>query len=442
MSPGIGESGAGHVAASTGAELPPFLLSNADYYGTLAAVRSLGRAGVPVVTVDPSMLAAGRFSRYASQHLSCPPFDHTEAWIGWLMRLGREGPRRAIYATSDAVSFALACHREALSSSFFLLQPPLETMMAVLDKGRLLDHARAVGLDVPDTWLPATRREVAAVASEAGGALLIKPRSQLSVRSAIKGGLAPAGVDSVLAQYDLIRKDTAFGSEMARRYPETLEPMLQRYHPQAMEAVYSLSGFRDVSGRHFVLLGSRKILQRPRRLGIGLCFEAEPVDEVLAKQIERLCARIGYYGAFEIEFIRSEGRKLLIDFNARFYNQMVFDMVRGLNLPGLVYASAIGNDAEVERLLSSIPPAGADSGFAFCNQLGLRIAIGAQRAFGTMTREEAARWRNWRRERGDRIVDAIKDADDPLPTLVDLTRNVLQCVRHPRSFIRQIAMAG
>jgi len=92
------------------------VLCNAGYYGTLAAVRSLGRAGVPVVTVDPSLLAPGRYSRYSNLHVSSPPFEMTEDWVEWLLRFGRSGPRRAIYATSDAVSFALALRRDELSS--------------------------------------------------------------------------------------------------------------------------------------------------------------------------------------------------------------------------------------------------------------------------------------------------------------------------------------
>ena len=137
-------SGSGRVA---------MILCNASYYGTLAAVRSLGRAGVPVVTVDPAFLAPGRYSRYSSLHLSSPPFESPD-WSDWLLAMGRNGPRRAIYATSDAVSFALADRREELSSVFDLYQPDLDTMMCILDKGLLIEHARAVGIDTPETWFP------------------------------------------------------------------------------------------------------------------------------------------------------------------------------------------------------------------------------------------------------------------------------------------------
>jgi hypothetical protein len=50
-----------------------------------------------------------------------------------------------------------------------------------------------------------------------------------------------------------------------------------------------------------------------------------------------LCERIGYYGAFELEFVVTQGRMLLIDFNGRFYNQLAF----GMDLPKLVYADPV-----------------------------------------------------------------------------------------------------
>ena len=186
------------------------------------------------------------------------------------MRLGQSGPRRAIYATSDAISFALARHRDVLATTFDLYQPDLETMMCVLDKGQLLEQARAVGIDTPETWLPDSRRDAEKIAQTIGDTILVKPRSQLAVNSQIKGALAGSGASAILAAYDRFIEQTASDTPFARQYPHAMMPMLQRYHPEAMETIYSLSGFRDKSGQHVAMLGARKVLQRPRRLGVGL----------------------------------------------------------------------------------------------------------------------------------------------------------------------------
>lgn len=314
-------------------------------------------------------------------------------------------------------------------------------MMQVLDKGRLLEHARAVGIETPDTWLPESRSEAKRLARDLGGTILVKPRSQLAVRNHSKGALAGCGADAVLAAYDQLIEQGTHGSRFAEQYPEAMSPMLQAYHAEAMETVYSLSGFRDVSGQHFAMLGARKVLQRPRRLGVGLCFEEAAVDPDVAARALRLCERIGYYGAFELEFILTGGRALLIDFNARFYNQLVFDVARGLDLPGLAYAATGGDTEQVARLVAAVPPPAARPRIAFCNRFGFEVTMRAQRAFGTMSREEVARWRDWRAAPGHRVIDAVHDAGDRLPAAIDVAQQIYQCVRHPRAFIAQTGLA-
>ena len=67
----------------------------------------------------------------------------------------------------------------------------------------------------------------------------------------------------------------------------------------------------------------------------------------------------GYFGMFEAEFIRLPGRSLLIDINGRLYNQLAFDVARGLPLPTLFYQGALGNDEAVAA--ATVAAAGADS---------------------------------------------------------------------------------
>ena len=417
------------------------LLCNASYYGTLAAVRSLGRAGVGVLTVDPAILAPGRYSRYSNRHLRCPPFEMTDEWVEWLLRLGRTGPRRAIYATSDAVSFALAKYRDELSAFFDLYQPSLDTIMCILDKSLLLQHAKAVGLDTPETWLPQSAEEAAGIVRAAGGTILMKPRSQLAVTNQSKGLVIDAATNDGRADYSSLLRQGAHDQNFARQYPDAMLPMLQRYHPEALTTVLSVSGFRDITGAHVVMRGAHKILQRPRQLGIGLCFEEAEVAPELAERVLRLCQRIGYYGVFELEFILCDGQPLLIDFNGRFYNQLAFDIARGLDLPGLVHAGATGRTEEVARLISTVPVGDQNRKFAFCNRLGLSVTLGLRRVLGAMSIEEAKRWRDWHKAHHGRIVDAVHDGGDPLPALIDVMQHFLQSIRHPRAFLRQTGLA-
>jgi predicted ATP-grasp superfamily ATP-dependent carboligase len=417
----------------------PVVLANASYCGTLAAVRALGRAGIQVMTVDPARLGMARYSRYSNQHLNCPEFEATDQWAEWLLRLGRSGPRRAVYATSDAVSFALARHRDELSAAFNLYQPTSETIISILDKGKLLQNARAVGIDTPTTWFPQTAEEAAKIASKVCGGVLIKPRSQLAQRNYKKGLVVNADGRHVRATFDAFRRDATHNGEFAKQCPESMTPLLQEYYEEAKKAVYSLTGFREGSSGRVIMRGARKVFSRPRKIGVGLCLEDAPVLPDLAQHTVRLCERIGYYGAFELEFILVGQKAMLIDFNGRFYNQLAFDIVRGMDLAWIVHAAATDDQDRLERAIVSAgrsPREGAGVK-GFRNRVELAMTLKMQRICNAMSRKEADQWRHWPPGPSGNVIDAIQDDSDPLPSYIDMVEKLVAAVRHPRAFVKQ-----
>jgi predicted ATP-grasp superfamily ATP-dependent carboligase len=220
----------------------------------------------------------------------------------------------------------------------------------------------------------------------------------------------------------------------------TMTPLIQKYYPQAVDSVYSISGFRERIGGAVIMRAARKILQQPRRIGIGLCFESTVVDPLLADRTKRLCERIGYYGVFELEFILAEGKTMLIDFNGRFYHQMALDIARGLELPALAYAAATKNQTEVTRLMAYGNSGKHDTVAGFCHHFPLAVMIGMQRILQTMSRKDAARWLGWSRGSHGTVVDAVKDPRDALPSFIDIVQFLLHSFRHPRAFVRQYGL--
>ncbi len=419
-------------------ETPPALLFDAGFYGTLAAARSLGRAGIPVVVADPSRLATTRFSRYVARAHVCPPVTRVERFIEWLLDFGTREGEHVIYPTSDEVAYVLSAYKGELSNRFRLFQPDRATLTRVLDKKTLLDQARAAGFDAPETWAPMSAPDFDRALAEANGPLMIKPRTQLFMSTHSKGVVAGGDATSLGQQYERFQRENPYGSALTERSPELARPLLQRYYPEAMHAIESVAGFRDASGQVSPLLGAIKVLQRPRRMGVGLCFVGAPVPPNVAERTARMLEALGYFGVFEIELVRAGGRQLLIDLNPRFYNQLAFDVARGLPLPLLAYHAALGDEAEVERLLSLVPS--GESPGAFCNSLGLRLLVGAQKLAGTMSAADAARWHDWMESRKGSLVDAVADRDDPLPFWVEAAERLYDSARHPRAFVRIIAL--
>jgi predicted ATP-grasp superfamily ATP-dependent carboligase len=352
--------------------------------------------------------------------------------LSWARATGRANHRPVIYGTSDDVLFVLAMHRAELEEYFLFYQPELESLTALLDKSSLIVHARAAGLGVPDTWLPTSDAEAEQVIRDQSGPLLIKPRTQSLLRTRAKGTIVHG--EGALA-YAKFRSKHTLAPHVAARFPDWTWPMIQRYHPEAIERVYSLAGFRDRSGRNVIMRAAEKVLQQPRQLGTGLCFERAAVDADLAEGVRRLLANIGYFGVFEAEFIRLAAGALLIDLNGRLYNQLAFDIARGLPMPTLLYEGALGHDDAVAALLSAVPAEDSSNPRAFCNRSGLSVLVGIRRLLGRISREDVARWRVWRNADASTIVDAIADRDDPQPRLADAMHQISSCLRHPRAFI-------
>jgi D-aspartate ligase len=420
------------------ARRPPMLLFDAGYYGTLAAARSLGRAGIPVVVADPSRVASTRFSRYVTRAHVCPPVTRVESFVEWLLDLAAREGEHVVYPTSDEVAYVLATHKDRLSDRLRLYQPALSTITRVLDKKSLLEAARSVGFEVPETWSPESPADFERAAREADGPLMIKPRTQLFMRTHSKGIVATGDAASLRAQHDRFIRENPYGPPVTSRSPDLARPLLQRYYVEALQAIESVTGFRDADGRISPLLGSVKVLQRPRRMGVGLCFERATVSPEVAARTSRLLEALAYFGVFELEFVRVGERQLLIDMNPRFYNQLAFDVARGLPLPLLAYWAAMGDQDEVRRLLSDVRV--AETPRAFCNSLGVRLLVGAQRLAGTMPATEAARWSQWMRSRRGALVDAVRDPDDPMPFWAETGRQLYDCARHPRFFVGMIAL--
>jgi D-aspartate ligase len=412
----------------------PIILANSGHLGTLAAARSLGRAGIKVIAADPSAWPLTRYSRHTAQHVKCPSFDDTSEWIDWLISLGQQGPRCAVYATSDAVSFALARHKNEIAKYFYLYQPDIETILNVLDKKRLLQCARDAGLGAPDTWLPKSAEEAGQIATELGIPLLLKPRSQLAHRQMTKPRIVSANPTMVRDLFTKFEEDAAWDSEFLRIVPDAKSPMIQRFYPASVGAVYSLSGFRDQNGRT-VFRAARKTLQIPFQTGTGICFEPVALERELAERTELLCERIGYYGVFELEFIREDQDFMLIDFNGRFYGQLAYDVGRGMDLPRLAYEAATGGTSDFARVFADSSESDESNSVAYCYRLELKLTGRLCRLFGKMGKEEWRQWQQWHNGKFRSVVDAVADPADPIPGVVDVLQYVTRAMRHPRSFI-------
>ncbi len=415
------------------AATPGVLLTAATAYGTLAAARSLDRAGIDVVMADPDWLAPGLWSRAVKHSLRCPDAStQPEAFVQWLLDFGARAPGTVLYATTDDVAWLMARNRERLARNFLMYQPPLAATTALLNKWQLSRACAAVGLETPRTWLPEDDTALRHVREDSAGPWVIKPQTQALFASHQKGQLVRDG-RQLEGAYHAFEAASSHALAMRQADPGISRPLVQAFCETAADHIYNLSGFIDETGSLCVARASRKVLQWPYRLGIGLCFEAAEVQPELSAGVARLCRRVGHYGAFEVEFVEASPKHWeLIDFNPRFYGELGFDVARGLDLPRLVYLAATGQHAALQRAveLMGLQPPREDQ--AWCNRLQFELVLGLRRVAGVLPPGEAERWRAWLWDHRRGLVDAVLDRRDWRPALVDGAMGVLARARHPR----------
>ncbi len=415
----------------TGSKTPALLLM-AEYNGTLAAARCLSQHGTPVTVATANLLAPSRWSRAVQRVESCPGFSEGPGKLAeWLLAFGARNGKHVLYPTCDEMAWLLAHYNAELSQYFCLYSPAAETLRTLLDKRHLYEAAAAAGLATPRTWHPETEQELAGILEQVD-ACLVKPRSQTFFRTHAKGGHATSlsQLKKLWKQY----RNSGYAAEITREIGDLDFPMIQEYLPEADSAVTSISGFVIRSGQIIATRASRKVLQFPRRAGVGLCFDSAEVDPRLVDQLAALCRNIGYHGVFEAEFIHHDGRDLLIDFNPRYFGQVGFDIARGMQLPWLAQLCAVGNEKEAQEFARLAIESPRPSYFADSLALRWHLAIGA--LFGTVSAQERRKWHAWLGARPDHFVDAVVRPGDMVPALVAATSKFWYAVRHPRGFWR------
>jgi predicted ATP-grasp superfamily ATP-dependent carboligase len=337
-------------------------------------------------------------------------------FVEWLMAYGERKPGHVLLPTSDEMVLLFASNLKLLETNFRLYQPPLESTLRVLDKRLLWQACRQVGIDTLPSWFPSGEEELHILGTNLPYPVLIKPRTQVR-RTRRNQGVVVRGPEDLLTSYRAVATQTHDPSGYDKLSDADI-PMVQQFAEEGSEAVYSVSGFIDRSGELMVARGTTKVFQRRRPVGIGVCFEASPLEDDLAKGVKRLCREVGHFGVFEVEFVRWKQKWAVIDFNPRFYHQMGLDISRGLPLPMWTYLGACGEESllEVEMRRAANRTDGATS--AFCDQFTFRAILTAMRITGRLSRVEAAVWKRWLEQHRAGIVDIAIDVRDPIPGFV------------------------
>jgi predicted ATP-grasp superfamily ATP-dependent carboligase len=363
--------------------------------------------------LSTNRLSAAAWSRHATRVYSAPRETATSDFIDSLTEIGVANPGLLLLPTSDQTAWIFSANAPTLSRYFLLYQPSLDTMRQILDKKLLADVAARAGLYPLPTWAPVSRDDVEKLARTLPYPILIKPRTHVGRVRNNKGIVVEAASD-LAGKYEAFcvceQLDDA-QSEMDHR------PVLQPFAIDGSHQIQSVTGFIDRSGELFVSRRSVKVFQRSQPVGVGICHESLPPLETLSDAARRLCRELGYFGLFELEFVRFDGRWAIIDFNPRLYNQIGLDIGRGMPLPLFAFLDATGQHEALRNAVVAARSADGP-GPVFCDRFTLKAILFANAIFRRASSAERRKWHQWLEQHSDNAIDVALDEQDKLPGVI------------------------
>jgi predicted ATP-grasp superfamily ATP-dependent carboligase len=305
----------------------PAVVVDVGWVNGLAAIRSLGRAGIRVLALDHRASALGFRSRYAEPVVMPDPQDE-EAFVAFLGDLELDGPA-PVFATHDEPLNAIARAAERLGERFLYPFPRWDVLSRIQDKRSQLAAAETAGVRVPRTAHPRSVEEARAAGEELGWPVLVKPSSTEGFKRRFgRQAFRCASAEEVEQAYG----DAApFG------------PMVQEPIPGGDGELYTLGSYLAEDGEALGLFCGRKLRQTPPGIGTCRVGEAVWVEEVVEQGL-RLLRALGFHGLSQVEFKRDprDGKYKLMEINPRLWQWHGLAAACGVDLPLIAYRDLTG----------------------------------------------------------------------------------------------------
>ncbi|MCX8036259.1 MAG: ATP-grasp domain-containing protein [Candidatus Sumerlaeia bacterium] len=311
-------------------QLPAVLVTDGLWRKTLAAVRSLGRKGVPVVVGERTRLAPALWSRYATRRYLYPSARlKTEAFLARLQEIITRENVRVLMPMEEETLLTVLRARARFGKGIAIPFAEPEKIERVRDKAQLFRLAESLALPMPRTWYPESPDDVALIGREAEFPLIIKPRVSTGAVGLRRAGDAAA----LLAAW----------AEIHARFPQ---PIIQEYIPEGGGA-FGASVLVGPQGERLASFVHRRVREYPVSGGAST-FRVSAHDPQLVEIVFRLLEAVGWSGVAMAEFRYDprDGQPKLIEVNPRFWGALNLAVQSGVDFPWLLYRMALGERIE------------------------------------------------------------------------------------------------
>ncbi|MBG0828110.1 ATP-grasp domain-containing protein [Planomonospora sp. ID67723] len=315
---------------------------NVFHHGTLAAIRSLGRAGAEVHAILEGPHAPASRSRHLTRAYRWPDGPRTpEALIAALESIAARIARRALLIPmDDAGAIFVAEHAAELRASFLLPGQVSELPRRLADKAALSELCAGLGIAQPETRVIRSEADVASAISLLGLPLMAKWAQPWLLPSG--AGLRPTTpVRTPQAAARLFGQAAGHGSDL----------LFQRFVPGTSGSDWFFQGYFDEGSSCLLGGAGRKERSYPPRAGLTTLGRWLPNPRV-ESAAHRIAAALGYRGILDLDFRHDAAADVyyLLDFNPRLGAQFrLFTDANGLDLVRALHLDLTGGPVPESR---------------------------------------------------------------------------------------------
>lgn len=311
------------------------LILDAEHKQSLAAARSLGRAGLRVALgesltqyrANPPLPAF--CSRYCARALVLPSYaDDPDVYAAAVIEFVRAHPTPVILPAGDASCVSLMPYRQQLAEAGSVLALPPDPALAIaLDKDRTLGVARELGIAYPKSVRIGNVEELSVAIAEFGFPFVLKPT--MSWTAERRDRVPPV---------EVIDKEEA--TEAVERFLAGDAVVLaQQWLPGRREGVTLFIA----GGEVMASCGHEEYRTTPALGGTSVMRASVQTPPDVYDQAVRLAVAIGIEGVCEVEFRRdADGRPLLMEINPRLPGTLDTSILSGVDFPLLIWQLATG----------------------------------------------------------------------------------------------------
>lgn len=287
--------------------IPVLILGGTE--NALSLLRHFGRRGIRVSLSSPKD-CWGRYSRYCSKFYPIESLDTAhEAWSDLLCNEADQQLRgHIIIPCSDSAIEFVAYNHQKLVPHYILDDAMPEQRLAMLDKRRTLELARAVGNDTSNFWMFPSSSDYRAVRDEITFPVMVKPVHSHKFTRVFgrKLFIIESDFDEMLEKV-----------ELAKRHG--IDVMVMEMVPGPDDLLSSYYTYIDADGNHLFQFTKRVFRRHPVNRG-GACYHITEWLPETAEQGRKFFDGIGFRGMGNIEFKRDlrDGKLKVIEVNARF----------------------------------------------------------------------------------------------------------------------------